>query len=148
MAYRRWPHGAKRMAREAVECKIFWRRERELGRGGNMRPEYYADLYRRYQTYVRNYGDNKIYKIACGPNVDDYRWMETVMREAHPFMDAISLHYYTIPGEFWTGKGAATGFSEQEWFTTMKKALHMDELITRHSAIMDQYDLTSGSASL
>lgn len=110
------------------------------GCGGNMRPEYYADLYRRYQTYVRNYGDNKIYKIACGPNVDDYRWMETVMREAHPFMDAISLHYYTIPGEFWTGKGAATGFSEQEWFTTMKKALHMDELITRHSAIMDQYD--------
>ncbi|OIB02838.1 alpha-N-arabinofuranosidase [Paenibacillus sp. LC231] len=110
------------------------------GCGGNMRPEYYADLYRRYQTYVRNYGDNKIYKIACGPNVDDYRWMETVMREAHPFMDAISLHYYTIPGEFWTGKGAATGFSEQDWFTTMKKALHMDELITRHSAIMDQYD--------
>ncbi|MGG4102648.1 alpha-N-arabinofuranosidase [Paenibacillus lautus] len=110
------------------------------GCGGNMRPEYYADLYRRYQTYVRNYGDNKIYKIACGPNVDDYRWMETVMREAHPFMDAISLHYYTIPGEFWTGKGPATGFSEQEWFTTMKKALHMDELITRHSAIMDQYD--------
>ncbi|MGE7052567.1 alpha-N-arabinofuranosidase, partial [Paenibacillus glucanolyticus] len=49
------------------------------GCGGNMRPEYYADLYRRYQTYVRNYGDNKIYKIACGPNVDDYRWMETVM---------------------------------------------------------------------
>ncbi|ANA82967.1 alpha-N-arabinofuranosidase [Paenibacillus glucanolyticus] len=110
------------------------------GCGGNMRPEYYADLYRRYQTYVRNYGDNKIYKIACGPNVDDYRWMETVMREAHPFMDAISLHYYTVPGEFWTSKGAATGFSEQEWFTTMKKALHMDELITRHSAIMDQYD--------
>lgn len=110
------------------------------GCGGNMRPEYYADLYRRYQTYVRNYGENKIYKIACGPNVDDYRWMETVMREAHPYMDAISLHYYTIPGEFWTGKGPATGFSEQEWFTTMKKALHMDELITRHSAIMDQYD--------
>lgn len=110
------------------------------GCGGNMRPEYYADLYRRYQTYVRNYGENKIYKIACGPNVDDYRWMETVMREAHPYMDAISLHYYTVPGEFWTGKGPATGFSEQEWFTTMKKALHMDELITRHSAIMDQYD--------
>lgn len=110
------------------------------GCGGNMRPEYYADLYRRYQTYVRNYGENKIYKIACGPNVDDYRWMETVMREAHPYMDAISLHYYTVPGEFWTGKVPATGFSEQEWFTTMKKALHMDELITRHSAIMDQYD--------
>lgn len=110
------------------------------GCGGNMRPEYYADEYRRYQTYVRNYGDNRIYKIACGPNVDDYRWMETVMREAHWLMDGISVHYYTIPGDFWTGKGSATGFSEEEWFVTMKKALHMDQLITRHSAIMDRYD--------
>ncbi|MEK6992137.1 alpha-N-arabinofuranosidase [Paenibacillus sp. FSL K6-1566] len=122
------------------KLKYFGVGNENWGCGGNMRPEYYADLYRQYQTYVRNYGENQVYKIACGPNVDDYRWMETVMREAHPFMDAISLHYYTIPGEFWTGKGPATGFTEQEWFTTMKKALHMDELITRHSAIMDQYD--------
>ncbi|GAB6931311.1 alpha-L-arabinofuranosidase AbfB [Paenibacillus sp. JCM 10914] len=122
------------------QLKYFGVGNENWGCGGNMRPEYYADLYRRYQTYVRNYGENKIYKIACGPNVDDYHWMETVMREAHPYMDAISLHYYTIPGEFWTQKGAATGFSNQEWFHTLKKALHMDELITRHSAIMDQYD--------
>lgn len=25
--------------------------------GGNMRPEYYADLYKRYATFIRNYGD-------------------------------------------------------------------------------------------
>lgn len=110
------------------------------GCGGNMRPEYYADLYRRYQTYVRNYGNNKIFKIAGGPNVDDYRWTEVLMREAHQFMDGLSLHYYTIPGEFWTGKGSATGFPENEWISTLKKAQHIDELITRHSAIMDQYD--------
>lgn len=109
------------------------------GCGGNMRPEYYADLYRRYQTFVRNYGDNKIYKIACGPNVDDYRWMEVVMREAHNQMDAISLHYYTVPGE-WSNKGPATGFTEDEWYSTMKKALWMEELIIRHSTIMDRYD--------
>lgn len=109
------------------------------GCGGSMRPEYYADLYRRYQTYVRNYGGNKIYKIACGPNVDDYRWMDVLMREAHNLMDAISLHYYTVPG-VWEKKGPATGFTEDEWFATMKKALWMDELITRHSSIMDRYD--------
>src|SRR5690606_1220408 len=66
------------------------------GCGGNMRAEYYADLYRRYQTYVRNYGDNKIYKIACGPTDWDTHWMEVLMREAGRFMDGISLHYYTI----------------------------------------------------
>ncbi len=38
------------------------------GCGGNMRPEYYADLYRRYQSYVRDLSDNTVFKIACGPN--------------------------------------------------------------------------------
>lgn len=110
------------------------------GCGGNMRPEYYADLYRRYQTYVRNYDGNKIHRIACGPNVDDYNWMEVLMREAGRFMDAITLHYYTLPNDNWQDKGAATGFDENAWFSTLKKALRMDELITRHSTIMNKYD--------
>ncbi|WP_347549135.1 alpha-N-arabinofuranosidase [Pseudalkalibacillus hwajinpoensis] len=110
------------------------------GCGGNMRPEYYADLYRRYQTYVRDYGDNQLFKIAGGPNVDDYNWTEVLMREASKMMDGLSLHYYTIPGDFWKGKGSATEFTEDEWSITMKKALHMDELITRHGTIMDKYD--------
>lgn len=109
------------------------------GCGGHMRPEYYADIYRRYQTYVRNYGDNRIFKIACGANSADYRWTEVLMREAGTMMDGLSLHYYTVPGE-WERKGSAVNFTEQDWFVTMKKALFMDELIQRHSAIMDQYD--------
>ncbi|MGM0878064.1 MAG: alpha-N-arabinofuranosidase [Bacillota bacterium] len=110
------------------------------GCGGNMRPEYYADLYRQFQTYVRNYGDNKIYKIAGGANVDDFNWTEVLMRDAGRFMDGLSLHYYTIPGDFWLGKGSATDFSEDEWFVTMKKALHMEELVKKHGTIMDKYD--------
>lgn len=110
------------------------------GCGGNMRPEYYSDLYRRYQTYVRNYGDNSIYKIAGGANIDDYNWTEVLMRDSADFMDGLSLHYYTIPGDFWKGKGSATDPSENEWFMTMKKAFHIDKLITKHSTIMDRYD--------
>ncbi|MFC4402691.1 alpha-N-arabinofuranosidase [Gracilibacillus xinjiangensis] len=110
------------------------------GCGGNMRPQYYADLYRRFQTYVRNYGDNKIYRIAGGPNIDDYNWTEVLMREAHHLMDGLSLHYYTIPGDFWLGKGSATNFPEDEWDITMQKAYHIKELIEKHSTIMDKYD--------
>lgn len=110
------------------------------GCGGNMRPEYYADEYRRYQTYVRNYGDNRIHRIACGPNSDDYNWMDVLMREAGRFMDSITLHYYTLPNDNWQDKGAATGFDESAWFATLRKALRMDELITRHRTIMDKYD--------
>ncbi|MCM2676820.1 alpha-N-arabinofuranosidase [Alkalicoccobacillus plakortidis] len=110
------------------------------GCGGNMRPEYYADLYRQFQTYVRNYGENNIYKIACGPNGDNYYWTEVLMREATPFMDALTLHHYTIPGPSWQEKGSAINFTEDEWNKTIERALYMEELVTKHSTIMDKYD--------
>lgn len=122
------------------KVKYFGVGNENWGCGGNMTPEFYANMYRRYQTYCRNYGDNKLFKVACGPNVDDYNWTEGVMKVAANFMDGLSLHYYTIPGEFWTVKGAATGFDEKDWYLTLKKTLVMEELIRRHTAIMDQYD--------
>lgn len=110
------------------------------GCGGNMRPEYYADEYRRFAAYVRDFGNNTIYKIACGANGADYPWTEVLMREVAPFMHGLSLHYYTVPGDSWAQKGSATQFAEAEWFTTLRKALVMEELVTQHSAIMDRYD--------
>ena len=110
------------------------------GCGGNMLPEYYANEYRRYQTYVRNYHkDSKIYKIACGPNNDDYEWTDTVMKIAGKFMDGLSLHYYTVPG-VWENKGKACKFNESDWYRTMRKTLFMEKLLHQHSAIMDKYD--------
>lgn len=125
---------------EPWKLKYFGVGNENWGCGGNMRPEYYADEYRRYATYVRNYSGNQIYKIACGPNDSNYEWMEVLMREAARFMDGISLHYYTIPTGVWEDKGNATGFGEAEWFTTLKKTLFMDELLVKHSEIMDKYD--------
>ncbi|MEC0238573.1 alpha-N-arabinofuranosidase [Paenibacillus dokdonensis] len=111
------------------------------GCGGNMRPEYYADVYRHFSTYVRNYGGNRIYKIACGPNTADYHWTEVLMREAAGLMDGLSLHYYTLPTGDWSGsKGSATEYGVDEWFSTMKNTLYMEELIVKHSKIMDKYD--------
>ena len=109
------------------------------GCGGNMRPEYYSDLYRRYQTYVRQYGEEKVYRIACGPNVDDYYWMEILMKTAGSKMDGISLHHYALTGT-WEEKGPATNFPEEHWWSLIASAKKMDELITKHSAIMNQYD--------
>lgn len=115
------------------------------GCGGNMRPEYYGDLYRRYQTYVRNYDHkNPIYKIACGANADDYHWtekvLETTFDHGNGFMSGMSLHYYTLPTGNWQQKGSATQFDEKDWYRTLKRTLKMEELIKRHGAIMDSYD--------
>ncbi len=121
------------------------------GCGGNMTPEYYANLYRRYQTYVRHYDKAApVKKICGGPNADDDNWtkkvLETCYAKPNPggknfsgFMDGLSLHYYVVPGD-WEHKGSATGFDEADWYKTMHKALYMEELIKLHGAIMDQYD--------
>ncbi len=121
------------------------------GCGGNMRPQFYADEYRRYQTYVRNYeGNAPIRKICCGPNADDYEWTRRVLEtcfdhcepQLHGFMDGLSLHYYTLPeteGD-WLKKGSATDFTEEAFYQTLARAYRMEELIRGHSAIMDQYD--------
>ena len=105
--------------------------------GGNMTAEFYADQYRRYATYVRNFGGNTIAKIACGPNGDDYRWTETLMRRCGRQMSGLSLHYYCGSGE---KSRSATQFGEIDWFHQLRRALWMDALLTRHGAIMDRYD--------
>jgi len=107
------------------------------GCGGNMRAEYYADQYRRYQTYVRNFGAAPIYKIACGANGGDYHWTDVLMREAGAYMHGLSLHYYCGSGRV---SRSATQFDEVDWFALLKNALFMEELLTRHATIMDRYD--------
>ena len=109
------------------------------GCGGNMYPEYYSDLYRRYQTYCRNYGGNRLYKIASGASDYDYRWTEVLMQRAAQQMDGLSLHYYTVTG--WSGsKGSATDFSTDDYYWTLGKCREIEDVIKRHIAIMDKYD--------
>jgi len=118
------------------------------GCGGNLRAEQFASLARQYSTYVRAHGDNEVYRIAAGANSDDYSWTETLMRSfddlsradatAAPFQ-ALSMHYYTMTGP-WSDKGNATQFSRDEWYTALVRAHHMEELLTRHSTVMDRYD--------
>jgi alpha-N-arabinofuranosidase len=121
------------------KIKYFGIGNENWGCGGHMTPEYYADEYRRYQTFIRNYDGNSVYKIACGANDINYKWTEVLMSNAKNFMSGLSLHYYVITHD-WAKKGSATDFTEQEYYTTLKKALFMDELIANHSNIMDMHD--------
>jgi alpha-L-arabinofuranosidase len=107
------------------------------GCGGNMTPEFYADQYKRYATYVRNFGENRVFKIACGPNGGDYKWTEVLMREVGRQMNGLALHYYCGTGK---KSRSATNFDEEDWFFLLRNALRMEELVTRHSEIMDKYD--------
>lgn len=109
------------------------------GCGGNFTPEAYSNEYRRYQTYCRNFNGNKLYKIASGASDYDYNWTKVLMKNANRQMDGLSLHYYTVAG--WNGsKGAATKFSDDDFYWTMGKCLEIEDVINRHDSIMGVYD--------
>jgi alpha-L-arabinofuranosidase len=110
------------------------------GCGGNMKPEYYANIYRQYATYMSDWAnsDNK-FRVASGANGNDYNWTEVLMRDIpHNMMEGVALHHYAVIN--WNQKGPATDFTEQQYFATMKSAWRMEEYVTRHSTIMDKYD--------
>ncbi|MBV9987618.1 MAG: alpha-N-arabinofuranosidase [Chitinophagaceae bacterium] len=110
------------------------------GCGGNMKPEWYANVYRQYATFMTSWSNtDRIFRIASGASDADYNWTETLMRDIpHNMLDAVGVHHYSVIS--WNKKGSATGFSEEEYYTTMQRALEMEELVSRHSAVMDKYD--------
>ncbi len=122
------------------KVKYFGVGNENWGCGGNMHPEFYADQYRRYETYVRDYdSNNRIFRIACGANAFDYNWTDVLMKKAAWRMNGLSLHYYTLPGD-WGNKGKALSFTKDEYYTTIEKAYKMEELVRRHGDIMNRYD--------
>jgi alpha-N-arabinofuranosidase len=110
------------------------------GCGGNMRPEFYADTYKRFVAFIKKYGAEEFYRIAVGPSDEDYQWTEVVMSQAAKHIDGLSLHYYTLPTGNWKTKGSATQFGEDEWHSTLMRTLRMGTFLDKHSAIMDKYD--------
>jgi alpha-N-arabinofuranosidase len=110
------------------------------GCGGNMTPEYYSNLLKQYSGYAWEYARDKMIRIGCGSNGEDYNWTKVLMQNAARNMDALSLHYYTIAGSGWDNKSAATGFGEDLYFAGIRKGLRIEELVRRHSFIMDEYD--------
>lgn len=124
---------------EPWKLKFFGVGNENWGCGGNMRAQYYADEYRRYATFIRNYGEEPIYKIAGGPNADDANWTEALMKNIKHATDGISLHCYTFEGD-WNNKGKAAVFDKDGWDSVMADTQRMDKTINIHELIMDRYD--------
>ena len=114
------------------------------GCGGDMRPVYYADLYKRYQCYCRRFeGNEAMKKIACGAgnmdgNKTDADWNEVLLKNAGRFMDGLSIHHYC-----WllnSGHGSATQFGEAEWHETLCRAVDAETFIEQTIHRMDRHD--------
>ncbi|RZJ68673.1 MAG: alpha-N-arabinofuranosidase [Flavobacterium sp.] len=137
----------KKNNRQAPWGVKFWGVGNEMwGCGGNMTPEYYANLYKQYATFMTDWNNtDKLFRIASGANVADYHWTEVLMRDIpRNMIEGVALHSYSFVE--WDKKGSSTGFDETQYFATMKTALKMEELVQKHSDIMDKYDAAKKTA--
>ena len=126
----------KKNGREKSWGVSFWGIGNESwGCGGDMKPDYYSDVALRYGSFLKNYGNHRIKKIAVGPSDDNYDWTNVVMRQMGNSIWGLSLHYYT-----WCNDIHATDVTEKNWYSTLQKTLRMEEIVEHHSAIMDLYD--------
>jgi len=110
------------------------------GCGGNMRPEYYVDLYRHWNSFLKAPHDLRPQMLASGGTGADTTWTNVLSRDLKGQTDAISFHYYTLPTGEWKVKGAATGFPESQWLSTMVNTLQMEKFIQSHTAVLDRND--------
>jgi len=121
------------------------------GCGGNMTAEYYADIYRQYVSVLKSYGT----LVAADANSDDYGWTETLLKRAlyrhatatplayiskNPQISMLGLHFYVFAGNDWTRKSPAVGFGEADWAMALDRAQRMEDMVSRHAAVMDRYD--------
>lgn len=107
------------------------------GGGGRMRPEYYADEFRRYACYCRNFSGERLYKVACGPYGGDTHWTEVLMDRAGDMMDGISLHYYTQREPH---RGRALDIDEEFWMDHIALAEKIDDYLSAQDQVMSRYD--------
>ena len=124
---------------KAWKVKYFGIGNEAWGCGGNMTPEYYSNEFRKFNTYLRDQGDNHLYRIASGASDYDYNWTKVLMDKIGFQMNGVSLHYYTCTG--WNGpKGSAINFDNDQYYWALGKCLEIEEVIKKHKAIMDETD--------
>lgn len=110
------------------------------GCGGNMRPDYYADLYRHWATFLKTPAHNRPQFIASGGNDQDTAWTEALSKNVRHNFDGIAHHAYTFPSGKWEGKGAAAGFPESEWISMLAQVSKIDQTLVKNKAILDKND--------
>lgn len=111
------------------------------GCGGRMRPDYYADLYAHWASFMFTDEQDPV-MIVAGPHDGNIEFADEVLD--HPMIgevsNGISLHFYTLPTSDWSAKGAAIGFPESEWASALERTLRMDGLIEETLGVIDAHE--------
>ncbi|MFI5096637.1 MAG: alpha-N-arabinofuranosidase [Candidatus Acidiferrales bacterium] len=121
-------------AREPFKVRYWGVGNESWGCGGNMRPEEYATLYRRFAVYLKEFGGTTPYLIASGPSGGDIGWSRGLLDKVRGgFPDGLSMHYYE------GGEDAATSFTAAHMNQQLAIFKKVEESILLQRAVLDGY---------
>lgn len=123
--------------KEPWKVKYFGIGNEAWGCGGSMTPEYYSDVFRRYNTYLRNQPGNNLIRVGSGACDYDYNWTKVLMERIGNRMQALSVHFYTSN---WAHPGTAADFNDGDYYDILSKTLDVENVLRKHIEIMDRYD--------
>lgn len=110
------------------------------GCGGHITAEAYADIYTMFASFAKTEGEQPK-RVISGSHDANIEYSDTILE--HPYIaglaEGISVHFYTLPTSDWGTKGAATGFSEAEWISTLERALWMKRVVTEQIEMLDSH---------
>jgi alpha-L-arabinofuranosidase len=114
------------------------------GSGGDMTPQEYATLYRRFVTQFPAYAP-KPFLVAVGPRGHskdlDLGWTNgffDAMQNGHKSrVDGLSVHYYT---DFRNSPEKVSTFDARGWYDVIREGLRTETVIEQHWAAMGKYD--------
>ena len=124
------------------------------GCGGNFDPEDYATEFKRYTTWVPDYGV-KLRFVASGPNSDEQAWTRgffSKLCHEQPGHDmhgvwGLSVHHYASnlsrgKTDDWVAqKGDALEFEAVDWYELCKESDRMEKIILDHWTALGEFDL-------
>jgi alpha-N-arabinofuranosidase len=110
------------------------------GCGGHFSPEDYCAEFRRYASFMRGFGDQKLFLIACGPPSNDIEWTDRFFRKLRKdFWDFKNIQGYAA--HYYCGTaGTATQYSTEQWYQLIARGLEMEPLVVQQRAAMDAWD--------
>lgn len=113
------------------------------GCGGDMTPQEYSTLYRRFVTQFPAYPP-KPFLIAVGPRGHskdlDLGWTDGFFEAMHGHrsrVDGLSVHYYT---DFRNSPEKVSTFDARGWYDVIREGLRTETVIEQHWAAMGKYD--------
>ena len=111
------------------------------GCGGNLVPEEYAAMFRRFTAWTPSFTGVAPRFVAVGPNGDDVDWTRRLFQslDANPerrHLFGLSVHYYTSGSPSAFAEGDALQFGPDEFYDLLTRASIMERVVTDHYAAM------------